>query len=71
MKIPKIIRPEFEISYKGTLGFCYAIYAICKVGIHKAEITVSPVRISRINRVKVWIIPKYKLTKSEVKNETD
>lgn len=71
MRLPKIIRPEFEISYNGILGFCYAIYAICKVGIQKAEITVCPVRLSRIKRAKVWIIPKYKLTKSEVKNETD
>lgn len=37
--MPKVIRPEFEVEYKGFSGFLCALYAICSVGIKRAKIS--------------------------------
>lgn len=54
-KIPKIMRPEFELECKGFLGYIGAMYAIIKVGIRKMIIECCG------KEYKTYIIPKYSL----------
>ena len=59
MKMPKVIRPEIEIEYKGFFGFLYALYAIFSVGVKRAKISCM---VGNLNAkdIHFWIIPKYK-----------
>ena len=59
MKIPKVIRPEFEVEYKGFFGFLYALYAICSVGIKRAKISCMEGK-HHVKDIHFLIIPKYK-----------
>ena len=60
MKMPKIIRPEIEIEYTGFLGFLYALYAICSVGVKRVKISCMAGK-HNVKYIHFWIIPKYKL----------
>lgn len=60
MKIPKVMRPEIEIGYKGLFGLLHAVTAILKVGIKTMTIDLS---VYNMKNAKVWIIPRYTLTK--------
>ena len=57
MKIPKVIRPEFEVEYKGFFGFLYALYVICYVGIKREKIHCM-VGKYHVKDIHLWIIPK-------------
>ena len=59
MKIPKVIRPEFEVEYKGFFGFLYGLYVICSVGIKREKIHCM-VGKYHVKDIHLWIIPKYK-----------
>lgn len=59
MKIPKAIRPEFEVEYRGFFGFLCALYAICSVGVKRAKISCMAGK-HNLNDIHFWIIPKYK-----------
>lgn len=60
MKIPKVMRSEIEIEYKGLFGLLHAVIAILKVGIK--TMTIDPC-VYNMKNEKVWIVPKYTLTK--------
>lgn len=62
MKMPKVLRPEIDIEYKGVLGFLYAMFCICRVGIKRMSVDFTMCNQIVCNR-KFWIIPKYKFTK--------
>ena len=59
MKMPKVIRPEFEVEYKGFTGFLCALCAICSVGIKRAKISCMAGNLNAKD-IHFWIIPKYK-----------
>ena len=59
MKLPKVMRTEFEVEYNGLFGFLYALYAICNVGVKRVKISCM-VGKHNIKDVYFWIIPKYK-----------
>ena len=59
MKIPKVIRPEFEVEYRGFLGFLCALYAICSVGVKRAKISCMAGK-HGVEDIHFLIIPKYK-----------
>ena len=59
MKMPKVIRPEFEVEYKGFFGFLCALYAICSVVIKRAKISCMAGK-HNVKDIHFWIIPKYK-----------
>ena len=59
MKMPKVIRPEFEVEYRGFFGFLCALYAICSVGIKRAKISCMAGK-HDVKDIHFLIIPKYK-----------
>lgn len=61
MKIPRIIRPEIEIKFKGFLGFVHAVYAIIRVGIKRVKITLEIKGVGDYPQKTIYVIPKYKM----------
>lgn len=59
MKTKKVIRPEFEIEYKGFLGFLQGLYVIYCVGIKQSKISFMLGK-HNVKDIHFWIIPKYK-----------
>ena len=59
MKMQKVIRPEFEVEYRGFFGFLCALHAICSVGVKRAKISCMAGK-HNVNDIRFWIIPKYK-----------
>ena len=57
--MPKVIRPEFDVEYKGFPGFLCALCAICSVGIKRAKISCMAGK-RNVKDIHFWIIPKYK-----------
>lgn len=62
MKMPKVLRPEIDIEYKGVLGFLCAMFCICRVRIKRMSVDFTMCNQIVCNQ-KFWIIPKYKFTK--------
>lgn len=63
MKLPKVIRPEFKISYKGVKGFLKIIPAIRKIGIKRMRVTFDFWGTPFV--YKILVVPKYKIVKME------
>lgn len=62
MKMPKVLRPEIEIEYKGIFGFLYAVFCICAIGIKRMSVDFTMLNQVVCNR-KFLIVPKYKIEK--------
>lgn len=62
MKMPKVLRPEIDIEYKGIFGFLYAMFCICRVGIKQMSVDFAMCN-QVVAKRKFWIIPKYKITR--------
>lgn len=62
MNLPKVLRPEIEIEYKGTIGFLRAMCAIVEVGVKRAKFDITFMG----ETVETWrplVIPKYTVRK--------
>lgn len=64
MKLPKVIRPDIEIEYKGAFGFLYALFCICRIGIKRMAVDIEFCG-EAARKWKFFVIPKYTLTKVE------
>lgn len=62
MKIPRAIRPEIEIEYKGVIGFLYALFCICWFGIRVMTVDVTFLG-EKVGQYRLIVIPKYSIVK--------
>lgn len=61
MKLPDIVRPEFEIKYKNIIGFMWGVICAIRFGIRKFNANIV-FEFGGIQH-RFWIIPKYKFIK--------
>lgn len=62
MKMPRVIRPEIEIEYKGVIGFLCALFCICWFGIRVMTVDVTFLG-EKVGQYRLIVIPKYSIVK--------
>lgn len=62
MKLPKVIRPEIEIEYKGLKGFILVLYGVLTFGVRRFKLNFSAGK-SIIGTHTFIVIPRYKFTR--------
>lgn len=67
MKLPEIIRPEFDIEYSGIKGLFLAIKSLIQVYCKGLGVKRKTIEIKwnekTVHEHKIWIVPKFHLVK--------